>query len=76
MLDREMEVKQQEVVNADRLERLENFKSQHMKGKIASMDKQSESLRIRLSKRFIDQCTPAATQTRITRVRCSTTPMG
>lgn len=60
--------KQLEVLNADKMYRIESFKNQNYKTKVADTEKYCEKIRIGLTKRLINQCNLLYMKTKVTRI--------
>lgn len=59
--------RQMEVMQAEKIYRMESFKNQNYKSKVADTEKYCEKVRIGLTKRLIQQCKYGQMQTRATR---------
>jgi hypothetical protein len=60
--------RQLEVMHAEKIYRMESFKNQNYKNKVADTEKYCEKIRIGLTKRLINQCKNTVTKSRATRI--------
>ena len=58
-LKKQLSEKQLEVMQADKVYRMESFKNQSFKNRVADTEKYCEKIRIGLTKRLISQCKPS-----------------